>query len=102
LGISQKRKSAIARKLQKVSVYIRIRLADDSQPHCRAIWESKKNLRPHWCLVRGTPEHHREGIYHVRYRVYGKPVWEKVCMGDDPKRGSRTRCPTPVSICGPE
>jgi len=71
-------------KLQKVSVYIRIRLTDGSQPYCPAIWESKKRLRPHWCLVRGKPEHHPEGVYHVRYRVNTKPVWEKVCVGDDP------------------
>ena len=74
----------LQQKLQKVSVYIRIRLTDGSQPYCPAIWESKKRLRPHWCLVRGKPEHHPEGVYHVRYRVNGKPVWEKVCVGDDP------------------
>ena len=74
----------MARKLQRVSLYIRIRLIDGSQPYCPAIWESKKRLRPHWCLVRGKPEHHPEGVYHVRYRVNGKPVWEKVCVGDDP------------------
>jgi len=34
--------------------------------------------------VRGKPEHHPEGVYHIRYRVNGKPVWEKVCVGDDP------------------
>ena len=73
----------LQQKLQKVSVYIRIRLTDGSQPYCPAIWESKKRLRPHWCLVRGKPEHHPEGVYHVRYRVNGKPVWEKVCVGDD-------------------
>jgi len=71
-------------KATAVSVYIRIRLTDGSQPYCPAIWETKKRLKPHWCLVHGTPEHHPEGIYHVRYRVNGKPVWEKVCVGDDP------------------
>jgi integrase len=74
----------LQQKLQKVSVYIRIRFTDGSQPYCPAIWESKKRLRPHWCLVRGKLEHHPEGVYHVRYRVNGKPVWEKVCVGDDP------------------
>jgi hypothetical protein len=52
----------LQQKLQKVSVYIRIRLTDSSQPYCPAIWESKKRLRPHWCLVRGKPEHHPEGV----------------------------------------
>ena len=74
----------LQQKLQKVSVYIRIRLTDGSQPYCPAIWESKKRLRPHWCLVHGKPEHHPEGVYHVRYRINGKPIWEKVCVGDDP------------------
>jgi hypothetical protein len=74
----------LQQKLQQVSVYIRIRTAEGKQPYCPAIWESKKRLRPHWCLVRGKPEHHPEGTYHVRYRVNGKPVWEKVCVGDDP------------------
>jgi len=41
----------LQQKLPKVCVYIRIRLTDGSQPYCPAIWESKKRLRPHWCLV---------------------------------------------------
>jgi hypothetical protein len=75
-------------KATAVSVYSRIRLTDGSQPYCPAIWETKKRLKPHWCLVHGTPEHHPEGIYHVRYRVNGKPIWEKVCIGDDPHRAA--------------
>src|ERR1035438_6834816 len=53
----------LQQKLQKVSVYIRIRTAEGKQPYCKAIWETKKRLKPHWCLVHGTPEHHPEGIY---------------------------------------
>jgi hypothetical protein len=66
----------------KVSIYLRIRQPDGKQPYCPAIWETKKTLRPHWCLVQRVPEHHSEGTYHLRYRVYGKRVWESA--GDDP------------------
>jgi hypothetical protein len=36
----------LQQELQKVSVYIRIRLTDGSQPYCPAIWESKKRPVP--------------------------------------------------------
>lgn len=66
----------------KVSIYLRIRQPDGKQPYCPAIWETKKSLKPHWCVVQRAPEHHPEGTYHLRYRVKGKRVWESV--GDDP------------------
>ena len=66
----------------KVSIYLRIRQPDGKQPYCPAVWENKKNLKPHWCLVQRLPEHHPEGTYHLRYRVKGKRVWES--LGDDP------------------
>jgi len=67
---------------QKVSVYIRIRLDDGSQPYCPVVWQNKKSLKPHWCLVKGVPEEHPEGTYHLRYRLNGKQVWEHA--GDNP------------------
>jgi integrase/recombinase XerD len=53
------------------------------------IWETRKRLRDHWCLVQGTPEHHPEGTYQVRYRVNGKRTWEGA--GDDPERAVSLR-----------
>lgn len=62
----------------KVSIYLRIRQPDGKQPYCLAAWETKKDLKAHWCVVQGVPEHHPEGTYHLRYRVNGKRVWESV------------------------
>jgi integrase/recombinase XerD len=72
----------VSRRKQRVSVYIRIRRPDGSQPYCPAVWQNKKMLKPHSCLVAGVEEHHPEGTYYLRYRVNSKQVWEQA--GDNP------------------
>jgi hypothetical protein len=62
---------------QKVSIYLRIRL-DGKQRYCPAVWESKKRLKDHHCLVADVEEHRPDGVYYLRYRVNGKQVWESV------------------------
>jgi hypothetical protein len=66
----------------RVSVHLRIRTQDGSQPYCPAVWDTKKRLKAYSCLVRGIEELHPEGTYHLRYTVNGKRVWEHA--GDDP------------------
>ncbi len=60
---------------QKVSIYLRIRL-DGKQRYCPAVWESKKRLKDHHCLVGSVEEHRPDGVYYLRYRVNGKQVWK--------------------------
>jgi hypothetical protein len=61
-----------------------------SVPRCRSSEallqfqnKNRQRLEAHWRLVRGTPEHHPEGAYYLRYRINGTPMWEHV--GDDPE-----------------
>jgi hypothetical protein len=44
----------------KASLYLRFRLPDGQSPYCPALYDSKSRIRPFWCLVKGTPEHHQE------------------------------------------
>lgn len=89
----------MARKKQKVSVYIRIRQGV-RQPYCPALWESKKALKSHWCLVRGAEEHHPEGAYYLRYRINGKPVWEHA--GDNPQEVAHLRLDRAGQLANPK
>jgi hypothetical protein len=65
------------------SLYLRFRQPDGKQSsYCRAIYDGKSRLRPFWCLVRGTEEHHPEATYHQRTKRNGKEAWES--LGTDP------------------
>ena len=66
--------------MPKVTLLIRIRTADGRQPYCPVVWADtkQKKLKPGWALVDGKPEHHDEGVYHLRYTKAGRRVWENV------------------------
>ncbi|HXM60886.1 MAG TPA: site-specific integrase [Terriglobales bacterium] len=67
----------------KPSLYLRFRQPDGKQSsYCRAIFDGKSRLRPFWCLVRGTEEHHPEATYYQRTKRDGKGAWES--LGTDP------------------
>jgi hypothetical protein len=67
----------------KPSLYLRFRQPDGKQSsYCRAIFDGKSRLRPFWCLVSGTEEHHPEATYHQRTKRNGKEAWES--LGTDP------------------
>jgi len=63
----------------KVRLYIRIRLADGSRHYADPFYLSNGKPKPLYGLVDGKPEHHPEGVYHLRYcRRDGKRVYETV------------------------
>lgn len=67
----------------KPSLYLRFRQPDGKQSsYCRAIFDGKSRLRPFWCLVRGTEEHHPEATCYQRTNRDGKGAWES--LGIDP------------------
>jgi hypothetical protein len=67
----------------KPSLYLRFRQPDGKQSsYCRAIFDGKSRLRPFWCLVRGTEEHHPEATHYQRIKRDGKGAWES--LGTDP------------------
>jgi len=67
----------------KASLYLRFRQPDGKQSsYCRAIFDGKSRLRPFWCLVKGTAEHHPEATYYHRTKRDGKEAWES--LGTDP------------------
>jgi len=63
----------------KANLYLRFRSPDRKQsPYCPALYDSKSRIRPFWCLVRGTPEHHPEATYYMRVKRVGKWTWESL------------------------
>jgi hypothetical protein len=73
----------------KVRLYIRIRLANGSRSYVNPIYSANGKLKPFYATVDGKPEHHPEGVYHLRYRKDAKPVWESV--GTDPQQAMTLR-----------
>jgi integrase len=73
----------------KVRLYIRIRLTNGARPYANPVYSANKKLKPFYALVAGKPEHHPEGVYHLRYRKNGKLVWESV--GTDPQTAATKR-----------
>lgn len=67
------------RRKPKAKLYLRFRMPDGKQsPYCPALFDNKSRIRPFWCLVKGTPEHHPEATYHKRVKREGKWGWESV------------------------
>jgi integrase/recombinase XerD len=62
------------REREKVSLWLRIKTADGKRPYCRPV--HKKNG---WAVVNGKRECHlQDGVYHLRYEIEGKRIWEPV------------------------
>jgi integrase/recombinase XerD len=68
-------------KAPVVRLKIRVRLSDGSRPFLDPVPAPKGRLKPLCAIVNGTPEHHPEGVYFLRYAKNNKRVWEAV--GDD-------------------
>jgi hypothetical protein len=63
----------------KASLYLRFRIPDGKQsPYCPTLYDSKSRLRPFWCLVKGTPEHHPQASYYKRVKREDNWGWEWV------------------------
>jgi integrase len=59
-------------------LYIRIKMQDGSRPFCEPVYAANRKLKPGYAIVKGKPEHHQEGVYHLRYLRGSKRVWESV------------------------
>ncbi len=69
-------------KKKASNLYLRFRQPDGKQsPYCPALYDNKSRVRPFWCRVRGTEEHHPEGSYYRRFKRDGKWAWES--LGSD-------------------
>ena len=62
----------------KAHLYIRIKMQDGSRPFCEPVYSANRKLKPGYAIVKGKPEHHQEGVYHLRYLRGEKRVWESV------------------------
>ena len=65
-----------------VTLYIRI-IKNGRSSFCKPVYQSKGRLKPQYAMVDGEPEHHREGVYHIRFGADGgkQPF---VSVGRDP------------------
>jgi integrase/recombinase XerD len=71
-------------KAPVVRLKIRARLPDGSRPFLDPVFSGNGKLKPLYAVVAGTPEHHPEGSYFLRYAgPDGKRVWHPV--GNDPQ-----------------
>jgi hypothetical protein len=48
------------------TLYIRI-TKNGRNWFCKPVYQSKGRLKPQYAMVKGEPEHHKEGIYYVRF-----------------------------------
>ncbi len=62
----------------KAHLYIRIKMQDGSRSFCEPVYAANRKLKPGYAIVKGKPEHHQEGVYHLRYLRGEKRVWESV------------------------
>jgi hypothetical protein len=62
----------------KAHLYIRIKMQDGSRPFCEPVYAANRKLKPGYAIVKGKPEYHQEGVYHLRYLRGEKRVWESV------------------------
>jgi hypothetical protein len=48
------------------TLYIRI-TQNGRNSFCKPVYQSKGRLKPQYAMVDGEPEHHKEGVYYVRF-----------------------------------
>jgi hypothetical protein len=65
------------------TLYIRITTADGKRRYCKAAYQTKGRLKPPYAMVCGEPEHHKEGVYYVRFGADGGKQ-QFVLVGRDP------------------
>ncbi len=53
------------------TLYIRITTSDGRKSYCKPVYQSKGRLKPQYAVVNGEPEHHKEGVYYVRFGTEG-------------------------------
>ena len=64
------------------TLYIRI-TKNGKSSFCKPVYQSKGRLKPQYAMVNGEPEHHKEGVYHVRFGADGGKQ-QYALVGKDP------------------
>jgi hypothetical protein len=65
------------------TLYIRITAKDGKKRYCKPVYQSKGRLKPQHAMVNGVPEHHKEGVYYLRFGADGGKQ-QFVLVGKDP------------------
>jgi len=65
------------------TLYIRITTADGKRRYCKAAYQSKGRLKPQYAIVNREPEHHKDGVYYLRFGADGGKQ-QFVLVGKDP------------------
>jgi hypothetical protein len=87
------------------TLYIRI-TKNGRDSFRKPVYQSKGRLKPQYAMVNGEPEHHKEGVYYVRFGADGGKQ-QFVLVGKDPyvaldKLEEKKRWPRadlPLSTC---
>jgi hypothetical protein len=67
---------------RNATLYIRI-TKNGRSSFCKPVYQSKGRLKPQYAMVDGEPEHHKEGVYYVRFGADGGKQ-QFVLAGKDP------------------
>jgi integrase len=67
---------------RNATLYIRI-TKNGTSSFCKPVYQSKGRLKPKYAMVKGEPEHHKEGVYYVRFGTDGGKQ-QFVLAGEDP------------------
>jgi len=67
---------------RNATLYIRI-TKNGRSSFCKPVYQSKGRLKPQYAMVKGEPEHHKEGVYYVRFGTDGGKQ-QFVLAGKDP------------------
>jgi hypothetical protein len=80
------------RETAHVRLKIGVRLPDGSRPYLDPLPSGKGKLKPLFAFVDREPEHHREGVYFLRYAREGKRIWEHSVRIGSSRLKSRLAC----------
>lgn len=64
-----------------LAIYMRVLFAG-TQRYAKAVFLPNGNLKPNHCIVDGKPQRRNDGVYHLRYTIAGKRVWESLKTTD--------------------
>ena len=64
--------------MTKATLYLRVVLPDGRHHYAKAVYNANGHLKADYALIGGRPERHPEGVYHLRYPLGGKRIWEGV------------------------
>jgi len=84
----------------KAHLHIRIKLPDGSRRYSEPVYSTNRKLRPFFALVDGKPEHHPEGVYHLRFLQNSKHIWKAV--GSDAQEALRLQRQIELTMNGQE